>query len=97
MASKRLFKKEIGYITGELFLEATLLKLSMQKVDDEALDKLMTRILDMQDEYLARANNPDGKDDVKLVKQYYKKLREDLQQEIDAIIEELEASRKGKK
>ena len=45
----------------------------------------MTRILDMQDEFVRRASHPDGKDNPALVKEYYRKLRVDLQTEVDAI------------
>ena len=68
MASKRLLKKNIGYIAGDLFTEV-----------------LMTRILDMQDEFAKRANRPDAKENKKRVKEYYSKLIADLQAEINSI------------
>ena len=58
-------------------------------VDSGKADVVMARILDMQDEYVRRANRPDGKDNKKRVKEYYRKLRADLQTEINAIATEI--------
>ena len=89
MAKRIILKKEIGYAAGELFLEVLVCKLYIPGVDQEKADVLMTRVLDMQDEYIRRANRPDGKDNKTLVKAYYTKLRADLQQEIDSIAAEI--------
>lgn len=85
MAKRRILKKEISYTAGNLFLEAMFCKLYLPGVDSAKADSIMSRILDMQDNFICRAGNPDGKDNAKLVKAYYKKLREDLQKEVDAI------------
>ena len=44
---------------------------------------------DMQDSYIVRAGHPDGKDNKALVRNYYRKLREDLQNEVNAIADEI--------
>ena len=56
----------------------------------------MARILDMQDSYIVRAGQPDGKDNKALVRNYYRKLREDLQNEVNAIADEIEELSKDK-
>ena len=58
-------------------------------VDSAKADVVMARILDMQDEFIRRANRPDGKENKKRVKEYYRKLRTDLQTEINAIATEI--------
>lgn len=55
----------------------------------EKADVVMARVLDMQDEFIRRANRPDGKENKKRVKEYYCKLRADLQTEINAIATEI--------
>lgn len=95
MAKRRILKKEIGYVAGELFTEALICKLYIPGVDQEKSDILMTRILDMQDNFIVRAGHPDGKDNSGLVKAYYRKLRADLQAEVDAIAGEIEELSKG--
>ena len=42
-----------------------------------------------QDEFIRRAGTPDAKDNKTLVKEYYRKLRVDLQTEVDAIANEI--------
>ena len=89
MAKRRILKKDIGYIAGDLFFETLVCKLYIPGVNQEKADVVMARVLDMQDEYITRANRPDGKDNKALVKEYYRKLRVDLQTEINAIATEI--------
>ena len=51
MAKRRILKKEISYVAGELFTEALVCKLYIPGVNQEKADALMARILDMQDSY----------------------------------------------
>ncbi len=97
MANRRDLKKEIGYVVGELFSEVLVCKLFVPGVEGGKADALLTRILDMQDEFVCRAGNPDAKDNKKLVKEYYRKLRADLQKEVDAIADEIEQLSKENK
>ncbi|RHJ91051.1 hypothetical protein [Parabacteroides bouchesdurhonensis] len=89
MAKRRILKKDIGYVAGDLFTEVLVCKLYIPGVDADKTDILMSRILDMQDNFISRVSRPDGKDNKKLVKEYYRKLRSDLQEEIDAIAAEI--------
>ena len=89
MAKRRILKKDIAYVAGDLFLEALICKLYIPGVDSDKVDVVMSRILDMQDDFIRRANRPDGKDNAALVKEYYRKLRNDLQVEVDAIAAEI--------
>ena len=50
----------------------------------------------MQDEFIRRAGTPDAKENKTLVKEYYRKLRIDLQTEVNAIADELGALSKEK-
>ena len=54
MAKRRILKKEISYVAGELFTEALVCKLYIPGVNQEKADALMARILDMQDSYIVR-------------------------------------------
>ena len=60
MAKRRILKKEISQVAGELFTEALIFKLYVPQVDIENAEKLMSRILDMQDQFIGRAGSPDG-------------------------------------
>ena len=89
MAKRRILKKDISYVAGELFSEALICKMYIPGVDQEKADVVMARILDMQDEFIRRANRPDGKDNEVLVKDYYRKLWADLKEEVNAISTEI--------
>lgn len=89
MAKRRILKRDISYVAGDLFSEALFCKLYLPGVNSEKADVVMARVFDMQDEFIRRANRPDGKENKKRVKEYYCKLRADLQTEINAIATEI--------
>jgi len=91
MAKRRNLKRDIGYITGELFTEVLVVKMLTPGVDHDKADVLLGSILDMQDEFVKRAANPTGKDNKKLVKGYYMKLEDDLQKTVANIIIQIQA------
>lgn len=95
MAKRRILKKNIGYVAGDLFWEVLICKLYIPGVDKDEADVLMSRVLDMQDDFIRRASRPDGKDNKTLVREYYRKLSVDLQTEVDAIATEIEKLSKG--
>ena len=57
MAKRRILKKEISYVAGELFSEVLVCRLFIPGVEEEKADVLLTRILDMQDEFIRRAGS----------------------------------------
>lgn len=97
MAKKRILKKNISYIAGELFTDAMLCTMFVKDIDKEAIEAVMSRILEMEESFIARANHPDAKDNKALVKEHYKKLLVDLETEANAIAQELERLNKETK
>lgn len=91
MAKRRNLKRDIGYVAGELFTEVLVAKMLTPGINHDKADELLGAILDMQDEFVQRASNPTGKDNPKLVREYYKKLEADLQQAIDDIVSKIQA------
>lgn len=91
MAKRRILKKTISRIAGDLFSDILVCKLYMPNVDAEKADALLTRILDMEDNFICRAHRSDGKDNSRLVKAYYNKFFADLQKETNEIGEEIAA------
>ena len=89
MASRRILKKEIGSVAGELFLETLFCKLYVPEADGAKADALMARILDLQDDFIGRVSNPEGKENKQRTKAYFKSLRDDLQKEVDEIAAEI--------
>ena len=89
MAKRKKLKQIINYVAGELFIETLLFKKVIPGVNQEKADALLSRIIDVQTDFVLRAGSPDGKYNKTLVKEYYRKLYVDLQTEIDAIAQEI--------
>ena len=49
MAKRRILKRDISYVAGDLFSEALFCKLYLPGVNSEKADVVMERVLDMQD------------------------------------------------
>ena len=60
MAKRRILKRDISYVAGDLFSEALFCKLYLPGVNSEKADVVMARVLDMQDEFIRRAQ-PSGR------------------------------------
>ena len=89
MAKRKKLKQIINYVAGELFIETLLFKKVIPGVNQEKVEALLSRIVDMQTDFVLRAGSPDGKYNKTLVKEYYRKLYVDLQTEIDAIAQDM--------
>lgn len=85
MASRRILKKNINYIAGELFTECLVNSLYVPGTDKQKADGLMTKILGMQDEFISRISHTEPGN----VKGFYKKLRSDFNAQVDEIIDEM--------
>lgn len=96
MAKRRILKKNIGYIAGELITEVLVCKMRFPDINQDEVDNLLVNILKMEDEFIRRAHRPDGKDNKALVKEYYQKLFVDFETELTTIVKEIEALRKEK-
>lgn len=82
MASRRNLKKNINYITGELFVECLVNGLYVLGTDKKKTDDLMAEILKTQDEFISRISHTEPGN----VKGFYKKLRSDFNAKVDEII-----------
>ena len=71
MANRRTLKKQIRAILGQLMDECIICNLVLPKFDNTTLDSFAARIIEINDEFIARANHPEGTKDPKRTKQYY--------------------------
>ena len=78
MSSIRELKKDIHFLTTEVFAETYVKQVVKEDVDKEKLAEVMVDAVKFRDDFIARANHYDAKDNRKLVKDYFKKLRHDL-------------------
>ena len=89
MANRRTLKKAIQLVTSDLITESYINYLMLKKMDNAGFDAIVEKIADINNDFLARVNHPNGTKEPKLVKAYYKKLIEDFNKEVDQIIEKL--------
>lgn len=96
MANKRNLKKSINNISSELFFECIAQSLNNSEVDQEKADKLMSEILNYQDDFLCRIGQEKNitpktprAERSKKVKVFFKKLADDSNAKTDEFIEAL--------
>lgn len=82
---RRLLKKQVNYIAGELFAECVVLTQVVPGIDEKKVDDLMTRIFYMQDDFISRISHTQPGN----VKGFYKAFKADFQAQVDAIIDEI--------
>ena len=82
MANRKDLKKAINYIAGELFTECIICSLNLSEEGKQKADKVMTDILNMQNEFISRISHTEPGN----VKGFYKKLREDFSTQVNGIV-----------
>ena len=89
MASIRILKKDINYLASELVGQAFFNKYYLKTVDNELFAEICSDAIEFRNNFLAKANHPDGKDNAKLTKAFYVKLRKDIISQFDSIAEKI--------
>ena len=97
MASVRELKKDIDYLVFEVISDCfTYSNIHSDNKSDE-LSTLISDAVEFRNDLIARVNNPDGKDNPKIVKAYYKTVEKDLLTGVDKLFERLSAFSSKKK
>jgi len=91
MACRRKLKKTIKFVSFELITEIYFRCLTSKKVEDQKIDKLVVDIMSLSSEFILRVNRPDGKENPKLVKLYFRKLFTDWQSAMKSVMKEVES------
>ncbi len=91
MASIRDLKKDIDLIMSLALSDCFYVMEYNPKVDEAAVYTIAGEIVQKHREFRLRAIHPDGKDNRKLVKQYYKKLVQDMLEAADSALTKLSA------
>lgn len=78
MASIKNLKKDINYLATEVISECYFKKLLIKSIENDALTDIIKQTVTLRNDMIARANATDAKQNPKLVKAYYRKLRKDL-------------------
>lgn len=97
MASVRELKKDIDYLVFEVISDCFVYSNIHPENKSDELSALISEAVEFRNDLIARVNNPDGKDNPKIVKAYYKSVEKDLLTGVDNFFERLSAISAKKK
>ena len=89
MASVKELKKDIDLIMSLALSDCFYVLEYNTKVDEKAVMTIAGEIIKKHRELRVLSNHPDGKDNPKLVKQFYKKLITNMLEAVDNLLEML--------
>lgn len=91
MASRRDLKKDIDFLVFEVISDTLVYsELHLDNNSDE-LQAIIADAVNLRNDLIARVNNPDGKDNPKIVKAFYKSVQKDLLTGVDQLFDRLSA------
>jgi hypothetical protein len=91
MASVRELKKDIDYLIFEVISDCFVYSNIHPDNKTDELSAVISDAVEFRNDLIARVNNPDGKDNPKIVKAYYKAVGKDLLEGVDKLFERLSA------
>jgi hypothetical protein len=97
MASIRELKKDIDYLVFEVISDCFVYSNVHPDNKTDELTTLISDAVEFRNDLIARVNNPDGKDNPKIVKAYYKAVQKDLLSGVDNLFERLSSISAKKK
>jgi hypothetical protein len=89
MASVRELKKDIDYLIYEVISDCFVFSNLHPDNKSEELSAIISDAVELRNDLIARVNNPDGKDNPKIVKAYYKLVSKDLLSGADKLFSRL--------
>lgn len=97
MASIRELKKDIDYLIFEVISDCfTYSNIHPEEGTDE-LATIISDAVEFRNDLIARVNHPDGKENPKIVKAYYRTIEKDLIAGVDKLFERLSSFSSKKK
>lgn len=85
MSSRKNLKKQINDSITLLFTDVVVYKTYIANADTAAADKIIDKLVEIQDEFLSRMNATEGKETKGRIKNYFIKLKADFQKAINLI------------
>lgn len=78
MATIRELKKDIRFLTEQLLADTLEVSEVVNEKDQQKVLDLVVDIARFHNELIVRANHPDGKENPKIIKSYFRKITSDL-------------------
>lgn len=97
MASIRNLKKDIDYLVYEVLSDCFAFSEVHQDEKADELSEIITDAVNLRNDLIARVNNPDGKDNPRIIRSFYKSVASDLSSGVDNLFERLSSLSGGKK
>ncbi len=97
MASVRSLKKDIDYLIFEVISDCFAYSGIHPDNKSDELSAIISDAVNFRNDLIARVNNPDGKDNPKIVKAFYKSVEKDLITGVDKLFDRLSALSAKKK
>ncbi|HKK40827.1 MAG TPA: hypothetical protein VJ963_00365 [Bacteroidales bacterium] len=97
MASIRDLKKDIDYLLYEVIADCFAYSEVHPDKNTDEVAKIITDAVELRNDLIARVNNPDGKDNHKIIRAYYKAVQNELLSGTDELFNRLSSlSKTGK-
>jgi hypothetical protein len=96
MASIRGLKKDIDSLIFEVISDCFVYTGVNPDDSAEKVTAIISDAVNLRNDLIARVNNPDGKDNPKIVKKYYKSVEKDLVSGTDKLFMRLSSLKKKK-
>ena len=96
MASLRNLKKDIDYLVFEVLSDCFIFSSMHPDNKTDELSAIISDAVAFRNDLIARVNNPDGKDNPKILKSYYKTVEKDLITGVDKLFDRLSSLSKKK-
>jgi len=87
MASIRDLKKDINNLASEIITEAYVRKMIFDNINDDDFKKVVSDAIDFRNELIEKINHPDGKNDSKKVKVFFKDVRSEMRNRFSDIVD----------
>ena len=96
MASVRILKKDIDSLIFEVISDCFVFSGLHPDDESDQVSAIISDAVNLRNDLIARVNNPDGKDNPKIVKAYYKAVEKDLIAGVDKLFNRLSSLTKKK-
>ena len=89
MASVRELKKDIDYLVYEVISDCFVFSGLHPDIKSDEISALISDAVNFRNDLIARVNNPDGANNPKIIKAFYKSVEKDLLQGVDKLFSRL--------
>jgi hypothetical protein len=89
MASVRNLKKDINYLTSEIVTEVYVRKMLFDEIKEADFKKVVVDAINFRNDLIAKVNHPDGKDNPKKIKAFFKDIKEEMDKKFSELIKSI--------